>query len=287
MSDINIDPSNQSAPETSQGQAVGSPPESGSPPTSEVEQGTSSEGVEPAEGVAEQKAPVNDEVKGLRQKLTEQGEQIAGFTDLFNLLKADPELWGRIEKRVRGDEAPVDPVAAALSKVDQVFEDDTARALKPILAEYEKAIEQKLLAKLSPFLRDASQTALESRQIAGLKKAGLDPAVAQTDEYRAFMREQQLEKPWLKSVLREDPVSAHELIGKAYAEANGLRRQIHNEAARREGVKLAASMEQRGGKAGPTVSTAMSRKIPRDQNALRNIMEQLKQGVDPGAIDLV
>ena len=71
---------------------------------------------------------------------------------------------------------------------------------------------------------------------------------------------------------------------RAWAEATGLKRQIHNEANRREGVRLAASMEQRGSKAGPTASTVNSRKIPRNQNTMHAIMEQIKQGVDPGSI---
>ena len=286
MSDTMIDPSQQPAPESTQGQAVGSPPDVGSAPTSEVEAGTSSVGTEPAEGVAEAKPQVNEEVKSLRQRLTEQGEQIAGFTDLFNVLKSDPDLWDRIAQKVRGDSAPVDPLQAVFSDVDQRFDETTAQALKPILSQYEKAIEQKLLAKLAPVLRDATQTAVESKVTTGLRKAGVDPTVASTEEFRSFTREYQLENPWIKSVLRDDPVAAHTLLGKAYADATGLKRQIHNEAQRREGVRLAASMEQRGGKAGPTASVANTRRIARDQNALKNIMEQIKAGVDPGAITL-
>ena len=276
------DPNVQSAPEAQQGQADGSPPASGSTPTSEnVEDAGSGN----TEGVAEPQAPAN-EMKALRQKLTEQGEQIAGFMDLFNHLKRDPELWTRIEDTVNGRREPVDPTAAVLSEVDSIFDADAAPALKAILSKYEKALEQKFMGKLSPVLRDVVAQTQDAKVASGFRKAGLDPSLAQSEEYQEFRREDLLQRPWLKAVERADPVAAAELHAKAYAEQAGLKRQIHNEASRIGAVKAAAALESRGGKAGPTAAAVNRKKIARNNGSLHAIFEQLKAGVDPAAIDL-
>lgn len=264
------------APAPQDGQAVGSP--------QPVEDGSQTSEQKPVEGST---PPVeNAEAKELRRKVTALSEQLAGANDLFSMLKADPDLWSKVEAKVLGTQPQVDELAEVDKFFGEKLSEESAAVMQQAIRLLIPTLEKKLEKKFAPVLRETAQTAYASRQTNGLRKAGLDPNISENPEFQEHAKEFQADNPWIESVKRDDPVSAWKLIGESYKAKTGSKQSIQSQQDHLEDVRAASTLEYRGGKAAPANVAANSLTLRRGPNTARAMFEQIKRGISPDSIRL-
>lgn len=276
MSEQTIDSGLNDGVQDQQGQA------DGSPPVAELEVPVETEVGEGQPGAPE---PNANQVAELRKALSDRDEQLAAAKDLVNFIQSDPELHKLVTGKLSGQVQEPDPLEEAVKKIQDTFDEKTAGPLAGIFRDFAEAISKKSAKELQPALREVHLNALESKRAAGLRSAGVDPAVLANEKFISFEKAYRTENPWIKSVERDDPGQAAVLLGKAFKASAAASQARAQNAAHVADVRQAMDYV-------PASSKVASSSVPggvtvrRGPDSARQIRELLKRGIPDSAIKM-
>lgn len=254
----------------------------GSPPVAEPEVPVEAEAGADQPGTPEPKV---DQVAELRKTLSEQAEQLAAAKDLVNFIQSDPELHKLVTGKLSGQVQEPDPLDEALKAIEETFDEKTAGPLSGIFRKFAEGITKRSAKELQPALREVHLNALESKRAAGLRSAGVDPAVLASEKFNSFEKAYRTENPWIKSVERDDPAQAAVLIGKAFKATAAASQARAQNAAHVADVRQAMDLIPASSKVAPS-SVPGGVTVRRGPDSARQIRELLKRGIPDSAIKM-
>lgn len=262
------------------GQAPGSPrkPEENNSQTTEEETTSGSEEEVSSEGQGEENS---SQALELRRKVTEQGEQLAGYQDLVQIASQHPD-WtmkqvfayvqtGQEPSTESDDTDPYEDLYEPLVGKNE----EGRKAFKELTARITAMTEKRLLGKLSPVLNKTFQAEAEDKFSRGLRKSGIDPELAADDEdFNRFQADYLREnKSWFSAVQKADPIKAGQFMGEAYSKKLGNRNSLKTQAKDLQ-FRRDAMLEEKGSKGKAAQVAANTVTLPRnaDMHAIRKVL---------------
>lgn len=188
------------APEQTEGQASGSP--------------------------SQDVTPSGEQVKELRQRLTEMGEQNKTAKVMVSYLKENhPDVFQATYAHLTGQTSPKN-FDKEMNEILDTFEDPKA---KDALSRFAQVIESKVRSELAPQLQAVQSVAQSAAEERGLRAAGVDLYDAEFTKARPALEDRRYQ-----ALLRAEPELAAEYLGERYlasTSANGSRASTKEAAA--------------------------------------------------------
>jgi hypothetical protein len=188
------DQGSATAPGAGEGQAVGSPPQSGSPTSGEA-------------GVS------REQFLSARQKITEQGEQISGYRDILQTMASHPdknfvEVKGYIDSgRWADTETPQEVYGEMLGD----FKEEIRGPLAEVLQQVETRTREQVMREMQPVVQQTAQIRQTAEYTAGLTDGGLSASDAQNPLVQEVEAEMSGEA-WYKDLKSRHPRAAAKLV---------------------------------------------------------------------------
>lgn len=237
------------APESGEGQADGSPPPGDNRPT---------EG-DPETGGAEKQA------LELRRKVTEQGELLKTLDGAFMRLQSHPKWASEIEPFLTGK--PVQAAPADDPELGEIAESmfvDKAEGMKVLSRLRKKFLDEakaELRGEILPMARAVGNSREQAAYGNALEDAGYDPKLQRTSEFKSFVKEYELDNPWIRDVRSRDIDAAANLVVKDF------KRSVKRPSRDPEEARNASLDRGGGNTAGAAAAASAARTVEVPRNA--------------------
>lgn len=227
----------------------------------------------------------------LRRQMTELQTQLGNHAE-FNRVLASLPNWGEIRSQIERALAGEDPAPRQggqpeneYAEIDAIAEEllgDKADVLKKFARKMEQRAEERARSAVKPLARQAMLSAQEVKFQTGLRKAGLDPTIAEDADFAQFQREFMADNPFMRSALRgEDAVAAAKLLGDEFKRRSRVPEQYLRERQRINDVKN--QPESRGSRGGATRAADGAVVVSRGGGP-KAILDAIRKGANPDSI---
>jgi len=241
------------APGTDQGQAVGSPPETGN--------STSGDAVS------------SEQFLAARQKITQQGEQISGYRDILRVMADNPEknfsqVKGYIDTGAWTDTASPEE---AYSEMLGGFKEEIREPLAVVLQQVEERTRAQVMQEMQPIVQQTARMRSDAEYQAGFVDGGLDVSDAQNPLVQEIEQELGTED-WYKDLRSRHPRAAAKLVAEKVQTVAGFAEQQRAlTGARNSGLAMGGRNGALAGRGASAVS------LPRTAN-MRDILKAHQSG---------
>jgi hypothetical protein len=214
----------------------------------------------------------NDKLRGIVNKL-------ASYPDIDKVVSF---LEGKpIESKPTTEDPEVTRLAETMFGRDEEgnLKPGAAETVTQILSLAQDRAERAVYSKLAPHLQQNRDIKANLDLERGLRQAGLNPSTVEPRDFERFVSRFKKTNSWIKSVERDDPVAAGQLIGKAYRREQKKVREAAAQRSRVDDARETALFEPsgRGAAAGSAGTAVRINPSSRDFN-LRNISRLLAAG---------
>lgn len=228
--------------------------------------------------------------KELRRQMTELQAQLGNHSE-FNRVLASLPNWPQIRSQIERALAGEDPAPQQgqpeneFAEIDAIAEEllgDKADVLKKFARKLEQRAEERARTAVKPLARQAMASAQEVKFQTGLRKAGLDPTIAEDADFQQFQREFMADNPFMRSALRgEDAVAAAKLLGDEFKRRARVPEQYLRE---RQRINDARNQPESRGSRGGATRAADGAVVVSRAGGPKAILDAIRKGASPDSI---